>query len=641
MIPQTFKTTIATLCLISCAALLAHAGGLMSPFIYDDVPTIVQNTHIRELDRFQEKVGIENILNRSMTLLTYAVNFELGGIKVFGYHLLNILVHILTSITLFYTTRQLLKLETSRKFYQQNRLPHWVATLYTIHPITTQSVTYLSNRSSILAAFFSLLAFYIFIQFVENHKAHRSLSEKICFSILILISFLSGCASKATAVVFPILAVMFLILRYPNNLKSFLPTLILILLPLGIYLIYRAWRLGSPFHLHAEPAHGQITSFTFFLTQIRVVVFYYGQKLLWPFNLSFEPDIHVISNLLDTAWVIPSLILLTIGWMVYHSPSKIIQFGFLWTLITIVPTSSFIPLNQLASEHRLYLPSQGFVMALSASFSIPSLWRKPSRYLFLVFLCLFIINAAHRQLDYRSSIHLWQDTIQKSPKKPFLYNNLAIKLLEADRLDEAETMLYRAIEMDPMSLLPQTNLGNIYYKKGLIQEAQKKFDTVLNYGSRKPTTYYNSGLTRFELGNFEEALLFFQKASQLDPDFAPYHYSLGNTYKKLQRYDEALTEYKLTLKYDPKHLASMNNRGVIFLALNQTTLAEKEFQNVLDFDKNHLSALNNLAGIRLIQGRHREALLFMDRYLNLNPENIQVQEARRATQFILKMQVSK
>ena len=85
----------------------------------------------------------------------------------------------------------------------------------------------------------------------------------------------------------------------------------------------------------------------------------------------------------------------------------------------------------------------------------------------------------------------------------------------------------------------------------------------------------------------------------------------------------------------------MNNRGVIFLALNQTTLAEKEFQNVLDFDKNHLSALNNLAGIRLIQGRHREALLFMDRYLNLNPENIQVQEARRATQFILKMQVSK
>ena len=170
---QITKNSISSIFLITCLAILAHSGGLLSPFIYDDTITIVHNSHIRALDRFQEKVGIENIFNRSMTLLTYAVNFELGGIKVFGYHLLNILFHILTSITLFYTTQQLLILDKNQQTGRS--LPYWTGSLYAVHPMATQSVTYLSNRSSILVAFFFVTCFFIYSPDSSNTVAKMGL----------------------------------------------------------------------------------------------------------------------------------------------------------------------------------------------------------------------------------------------------------------------------------------------------------------------------------------------------------------------------------------------------------------------------------------------------------------------------------
>ena len=411
--------------------------------------------------------------------------------------------------------------------------------------------------------------------------------------------------------------------------------MILALTPLIIYFIYRTWQFGSPLQLPTEPTHNEISPFSYFLTQLNVIVFYYGQKMIWPFNLNFEPDVPLISGFLDTTWVVPSLIFLLTGWGFYNATSRILKFAFLWTLIAIFPTSSFIPLKQLAAEHRMYLPGIGFIIVLAFSFQILGQWRRMSRFFFLGFLILFTLISSNRQLDYRTGIHLWYDTLDKSPGKIFLYNNLANNLIKMDRFDEAETMLNRIIEKKPTYSPAYINLGNILFKKGRFEEAQRKYDILLQFGVQDKTVLYNSGLTRFKLGKPDEALPFFQIAAQLDPDFAPYYFSLANTYKILQRYDEALFSYKQALKFDPTHADSMNNRGVIFLKMNQLKLAEKEFQNALAFVNNHPSALNNLAGIRLIQSRYQEALSLLNRYLILNPNNIEVKEARQAIQLIL------
>ncbi|MBT5469296.1 MAG: hypothetical protein HOK41_01715, partial [Nitrospina sp.] len=96
------KTQIKTICFLSFMGLLVFFGTLQSPFLYDDTHAIVENPHIKDLSKFQEKVGIQNIFNRSILLLSFAINQHIGELEVFGYHLANILIHVLNSILWFF-----------------------------------------------------------------------------------------------------------------------------------------------------------------------------------------------------------------------------------------------------------------------------------------------------------------------------------------------------------------------------------------------------------------------------------------------------------------------------------------------------------------------------------------------------------
>ena len=101
---------IKSILFICCTGLLVFYGTLHSPFHYDDAHAIVENPHIKDLSKFQERVGIQNVFNRSVLLLSFAVNQHLGDMKVFGYHLVNILIHILNSILWFFLVKGFLYL---------------------------------------------------------------------------------------------------------------------------------------------------------------------------------------------------------------------------------------------------------------------------------------------------------------------------------------------------------------------------------------------------------------------------------------------------------------------------------------------------------------------------------------------------
>ena len=101
--------------LICCVGILAFYGTLLSPFHYDDAHAIVENPYIKDLGKFQEKVGIENIFNRSVLLLSFAINQNIGKLEVFGYHLLNILIHLLSAILWFFLVKKFIRIDTSKR----------------------------------------------------------------------------------------------------------------------------------------------------------------------------------------------------------------------------------------------------------------------------------------------------------------------------------------------------------------------------------------------------------------------------------------------------------------------------------------------------------------------------------------------
>ena len=609
---------VKSLIVLTCMGLLAFWGTFHSPFLYDDAHAIVENPHIQQLDGFQKNVGIENIFNRSVLLLTFAINREIGELEVFGYHLVNILIHILTGLVWYFLVRELLLLEPDRRSLK--RLPLICASIHLLNPLTVETVTYISTRSSGLATFFYLLSFYIFCRLVRPRKETLNSVEKIFFTTGIIGFLFLGAGSKEIVVTFPIMAIIYIWLITPTEKRKFLKTKIgVLLLPLLLYFCYRYLEQGGIFSLKADPASGETSRYLYFLSQVKVAVSYYLLKLFLPFNLNFEPDIRLLPKIMDWQFFFSSGVFVTGAIIVYRQKSPFLQFAFLWFVITLLPTSSFIPLKQIATEHRTYLPGLGFSLVLGLMFLNVS--RVFATRLLLIFLSLSFLLTVTRSLDYRSEVLIWEDTAKKSPKKSLVHNNLATAYMETKMFLEAERELAVTLQLNPTQSDAYANLGHIHFQRENWKQAIEKFNHSILLGSNKSDTYYFAGLAWSKQGAYVEAIPFLQQSINMRPNKAHYHFDLGNAYQHTRSFDEALQEFRQTLIIQPVHPQAQNNIGVIFWNLKSYDNAEIEFKKALGLQNDLPEIHHNLAALYVISNRFTDAIPHLKEVLKLQPEN--------------------
>ena len=628
--PQNFDRVtpqVKAIFFLCCMGLLAFYGTLHSPFHYDDAHAIVENPHIKDLSKFQEKVGIQNVFNRSALLLSFAVNQHLGGMEVFGYHLVNILIHILSAILWFFLVKEFLGIEAFTNRSQLKTLPIVCSIIHLVNPLNVQAVTYISSRSSLLATFFYLLAFYIFLKIIKPTKKEVSkLRIPILVSSLLIVLFL-GISSKEIVASFPLVAIVYLWLATPTEKrKDLIPKFISILFLLLIFLGYRYFQQGSLFSLKADPASGNTHHLLYLLSQIKVIVGYYLLKLLAPLNLNFEPDIILYSNWFHWDWIISLTILLIAGIAFFKQQSNLIKFGALWFLITLLPTSSFIPLKQLATEHRTYLPGLGFSLVLGWLFLNIRNCQITTKVLFLFFILLASTLTLNRSLDFRSEVSLWEDTSRKSPQKALVHNNLATAYMASDQLQQAKTALIAALAINPLQIDSHVNLGHIAGREKNWEQAIEKFNFGISLGTKKSDTFYYSGFARNNLGRYKEAIPYFEKAISLKPFKADYYFDLGNSYNHLQLFDDALYQFRKTLEIDPNHYKAHNNMGTIFWALGTLDQAKDAFEKVLSIKSDIPAIHNNLAAIHVKKGAYKKAIPHLEKLISLQPENINAQK---------------
>ena len=611
--------------ILTCMGLLAFWATFYSPFLYDDAHAIVENPYIQHLSDFQKNVGIGNIFNRSVLLLTFSVNREIGGLDVFGYHLTNILVHILTGLVWYFLVSELLLFEPPR--HRLKRLPVICASIHLVNPLTVETVTYISSRSSGLATFFYLVAFYIFCRLVRPRKENLAWTGKLLFIAGISGFLFLGAGTKEIIITFPLMAIVYIWLITPAGERKSLTTKIaVILLPLVLYFLYRYMEQGNIFSLKADPVSGETGRFLYLFSQIKVVIHYYLLKLLLPFNLNFEPDIRLLPGFIDGQLIFAVGILGTGAIMVFRHKSPILQFAALWFFITLLPSSSFIPLKQIVTEHRTYLPGLGFSLALGWLFlNAPSV-RALATGLLLAFLSLNFLLTVNRSLDYRSEIILWKDTVEKSPNKALVHNNLASAYMESEMLEEAKEELGITLQLNPAQSDAYANFGHIHFRQEHWNKAIEEFDHAIALGSNKPDTYYFAGLARSKQKAYGEAIPFLQKAVRLRSHKASYHFYLGNAFRHLGSFDEALQEFRRTLEIQPMHSQAQNNIGVIFWNLKAYERAEVEFNKALDIQQNLPEIHQNLATLHLKNNRYANAIPHLDQVLKLQPGNTTAQK---------------
>ncbi len=617
-----FKSHLGSVIFFTLLTIFTYWGTFQVPFLYDDIHAIVQNPKIQDFSQIGKLLNIENLFNRPILNISFAINRDLNGLNVWGYHIVNLGIHIGVGILLYFFAGKCLQLIPHERRSSYRFLPLTATLIHLIHPLNVQAVVYLSSRSVLLVTLFYLSSTLSFIKFFEQWDRSTFDSKCIFWLLLGLFLFFLGCGTKAIIVTLPVMGLIFYYLNCDiENRKMDSTLIIMILAPLFFYLIYRGHTFGNIFVLTTEHESMQMSRMLYLLTQIKAFIFYYLLKWFYPINLNFEPDFRLINGPEDPQFIVAALILL-VGIIIFlKSKSQILKFFFLWALITLAPTSSLVPLKQIVTEHRFYLPGIGVCLGIGIVLVSAMNYSKKLLYLIGIALLFLIILNQVRSSDFKDSVSIWADTAKKSPQKALVHNNLAAAYLEKKMFSEAEQALKTTLVLNPNSDHARINLGVLLIQKKKYQEAVDEFFQAIKLGTRDPNAYYNAGLALLELDRAEESLPYLREAVKLKPQSAQYHFDYGKALQKNKLFDDALKEYRTSLNIQPNNFKAHNNRGTIFWNLKSYYFAEAAFQQAYLLNKHSITTLNNLASANLVLKDYDAAIRYLKETLAIDPEN--------------------
>lgn len=558
------KTNLFYCLVITLLILLAYSNSFQNSFQYDDFHVIVKNPAIKDPANYlqfflnpQLGSGIVNETSgyRPLLMVSFALNYSLGGLEVFGYHLFNFILHTLCAFWIFFIMLLFLHISPDEERFNQTRnqlTALFAASVFALHPVQTESVTYIVGRSNLMTAFFFLLAFWSYMQYQITGKIHQ----------LFLSSFSYACALlvKEAAITLLIILLLFNLLfplarTWKERVFSFFPYIFLT----GIYMVIRLHFFGSLQYSskNIRPPYENL------LTQLRAWVHYLGTLLL-PLNLNVDYDFSVSHSILESQVIFSIFILTTLAMVIWRisKASRLVGFFALWFVINLLPTNSLIPLEDVITDRWLYLPSVGYavIMALAAEWIFRARVRTGSRAKKLVFffLCVLVVElygfaTVLRNFTWTSYWSLWEDAVDKSPNKGRAHSGLGLALTHAGRTGEAIEEFKKATQLNPKAGEPFLNLGYIYFHQGKMDEAIQAFQKAIVLTPRlSPECHNNLGIIYLQQGRKEEGIKKLQLSLQARPFYPRTHWNLGNFYEKEGDIDRAISFMETAAKLEPE-----------------------------------------------------------------------------------------
>tara|TARA_B100001964_G_scaffold95456_1_gene106947 strand:+ start:16 stop:1713 length:1698 start_codon:yes stop_codon:yes gene_type:complete len=546
--------------LIIALNLLVYANTLKVPFQFDDVRFIEKNKYI--LEPLDINSLFETYFLRGIVRWSYAVNHLIGEFNVIGYHMVNLSVHIIISVLFFIVLRNL---------YLNSRwnLPLLAALLFSLHPVQIESVTYLMSRSGLLATFFYLLAFYFFINSTQNFPGNKT--KTVVFLITALICFLLGLGSKLTIVTLPIMLIIYLFVININKIsvlsvaRQYKWLLVGVLAAFTLFLIRKAFFTKNGLFGVSGMAIEQYGRWGYFMTEVKAFYSYYLKLLLLPVNFNVNPDFPFSSSLWHTICLL-TLALFGLFYLVKYSKKlPLLIFSTLWIFVTLSPTSSFIPLNDLVAEHRIYLPSLGFFIAISLAIVHPR--RLPEMLKIvsvLTLVILFSILTVQRNSVWNSAISLWEDAVKKSPHHVRSYLNLGRAYYYEKMFHKAITAYEKANNINNFYFESHYNLGTIYYELENLDKAVKEFSTALQLDENLSEAYINLGNIYMDKKEYETAINMFKSAIHRQAICSVCFRNIAIIYYyHLKDYKKAMFYFKQTLRLDPEQKQKQEIQSII------------------------------------------------------------------------------
>ncbi len=354
---------------IAVMVFIAYANTFTASFHFDDSPAIVENPFIRHVtwDNIMQLLST----NRPMVDLSIMLNYQLFALNVWGWHLFNIMNHIVNSWLVYLLVLWTLTLPVLAKQYggRARRMAFFCALLFAVHPIQTESVTYIISRSETVTTFFYLSTLLLFIQAVRKKSS--------LYIAAATVTSLCAMQSKEWAVTLPAVVMLYdfvflsegkvkpILSRWYNYVLISLPwILILKKVPLFSSGTAASYGFGMTTATGLTPATYLMTSLNVLWTYVRLMILPINQNLDYDYPIAktiFELPTFI--SLLGHIVVVASAV-----WLYRKKNMLIYPFGAAWFYITLSPVQSFVPILDVIFEHRMYLPSIGLIMVFVAGY---------------------------------------------------------------------------------------------------------------------------------------------------------------------------------------------------------------------------------------------------------------------------------
>ncbi|NBR08726.1 MAG: tetratricopeptide repeat protein [Opitutaceae bacterium] len=595
--------------------LIAYWPSFRAPFLFDDLPTILENSTLRSLLTAWSPPANVTTSGRPLLNLSLALNYAWSGEHVWSYHVTNLTIHLLAGLVLFGLVRRTLLQPKLGIKWQAAALPlaALVAAIWLLHPLQTESVTYIVQRAESQSGLCYLCTLYAFVR-------GAAASESKGWYFLTVISCLAGMASKEVMVSAPLMVLLYDGTLVANTWEEIwrkrrwlYGSLAATWLPL-IWLIAGTEGRGGSAGFTTE-----ISVWHYALTQCHAVV-HYLFLVGWPQTLIFDYGTAVIENMGSVWW--QGLLLLGLGLGTVIAIKRRLVWGLLgfWFFAILAPSSSLVPVaTQTMAEHRMYLPLVApiviFVLALYEGLGRRSFW--------LGLLIILILGGLtfRRNADYQSAVSLWEDTVAKNPSNPRAHYNLSIELTAVGRKEEARAQLEETLRLAPNDTEAHLNLGNALALAGQPAEALHHYEQAVKSQPASPEAQLNLGYALAHANQLAKALEHYSEALRLRPEYAEAHNDLGEALAQAGRLAEAMPHFMAALRIRPNYAEAHNNLAGGLLQNGQKIEAIAHFKEALRYKPELVEAHSNLAYVLLQEGQKSAAVFHYHEVLRLEPNN--------------------
>lgn len=634
-----------------------YVNALSDGFVFDDESVVLGDPSIEHLSNipkyFTAQEGFHKVIGRyyrPVISASYAIDYAIGGLKPFGFHLTNIIIHVINTLLVFKLLLLIFSPKDGKKSKTLLYAVFFGALIFAVHPIHTEAVTWVSGRTDSLSFTFFAAAFIYYIKYSRENK-----SVNLFF---ILFFYILSLLSKEMAITFPLVVILYDLMLNEGYKKEFIRSrlnIYSILAAVSVLYLFLRWLILKDIPQRETYFYFYHKDFlTAFLTMLQTIPLYF-RLLVFPVGLLYHyngylPYISSFASIGAIYSIIFILFALAVALFIFKK-IPMISYAVLIVFITLLPVMNIVPTMNFMAERFLYIPS----ISLSLVIAVIIIKFSNEKTKQVLYSLVIVLAAFYAFLTYQRNFD-WKDNkslFLSADDKPgtVIYVNIGNIYANSHEYDKAEVYYRKAIQLKNETLLANTNLGKLFLIKGNFDSAyyymykSYKLDTLSPEPMLALAQLYESN------NMLSDAVKWLEKIQTVKPDYMNSASTLEQIKQKLQiggneirspeeslkitrletdsyknykekNYDKAIEELNELIELNPSGKAGYyNNIGISYLERDMLKEAKEFFEKAVAENKDFSTAYNNLGTVYEKMGDREKAKESFQKALDTDPDN--------------------